>query len=243
MVAPLSWTIRMDEGSAVVAVSGHFAMAGTSDLRTALLKCLADNPESLMVDLSAVELGDETALALFTAVGRQAARWPGTPLLLCAPPPAIAVLVERGRYGRIPVHTTVAQAHRAVTDGRVAVPSISDELLPVAGAVRHARNLVTEACAAWDMPDLVGPASLVISELVSNAVEHAGTMMTVKLARRSRYFHLAVRDGAAQPPAPAPEPRGLAMRGRGLMLVSHVATHWGWLPTVDGKVVWATLVA
>jgi hypothetical protein len=66
-------------------------------------------------------------------------------------------------------------------------------------------------------------------------------MITVKLARRSRYLHVAVRDGIpAEPVLDAPPP-GSVRRGHGLVLVESVATHWGTLPTSDGKVVWATL--
>jgi hypothetical protein len=31
------------------------------------------------------------------------------------------------------------------------------------------------------------------------------------------------------------------MRGRGLLLVEATAHSWGWLPTDNGKVVWASL--
>jgi hypothetical protein len=33
------------------------------------------------------------------------------------------------------------------------------------------------------------------------------------------------------------------MGGRGLLLVDSFAVDWGWLPTSDGKVVWASLAA
>jgi anti-anti-sigma factor len=240
MARQLAWTVVESDGCAVVTVSGLLDLGGTAGLRTALLKCLAEQPDALLVDLAALELADATVLALFTAVARQAAHWPGTPLLICAPSEPVARMLERGRHGNVPVHADVAGARRAVEDGRAEVPSISDDLLPVAGAVRHARNLVTEACLAWDLPELVGPASLVVSELVSNAVEHAGTMMTVRITRRNRYVHIAVRDGSAEEPISG-SPGGLSDRGRGLLLVSTVAAHWGSLPSQDGKVVWATL--
>ncbi len=243
MAAPLGWTVSETNGLALVAVRGRLDLAGTPRLRTALLKCLAEQPDAVLVDLSSVDLGEDTALAVFTAVSRQAAMWPGTPVLLCAPPPAVAGLLARGRYGSLPVHPSLAAARSAVADGRVVAASLSDQLLPVSGAVRHARNMATEACARWDLPELVGPASLVVSELVSNAVEHAGTLMTVQLTRRARYMHIAVRDGLPDEPLMArPDPTS-PNRGRGLMLVDAVTVHWGSLPSWDGKVVWATLTA
>src|SRR4051812_13780961 len=103
MTVPLAWTVDQTGGLAVVTVRGRFDLADTPRLRTALLKCLAEQPRALLVDLSAMELGADTALALFTAVSRQAARWPGTPILLCGPSPRLAALLERGRYGRVVV--------------------------------------------------------------------------------------------------------------------------------------------
>jgi anti-anti-sigma regulatory factor len=240
MATPLGWTVDEKDSLTVVSVRGVLDLRGAAGLRTALLKCLAEQPDALLVDAAGLELADDTVLAVFTAIARQSALWPGTPLLVCAPSPRVAALLARRRHGGIPVHATVEEGRRAVADGQATVPSITDRILPIAGAARHARNLVTEACLVWGLPDLVGPACLVASELVSNAVEHAGTMLTFQLAHRSRYLHLAVRDGGPGEPV-VRSPQGVSERGRGLLLVSSVATHWGWLPSREGKVVWATL--
>ncbi|WP_030437334.1 ATP-binding protein [Actinoplanes subtropicus] len=240
MTGPLAWTVGEAAGLALVTVRGRLDLGGTPGFRTALLKCLAEQPEAVLVDLSEMELVEDTALALFTAVARQAARWPGTPILLCGPSPQVTELLEGGRYGKVAIRSGVAEARREVASGAVVTPSLSDQLLPIAGAVRHARDVVTEACLAWELPELVGPASLVASELTANAVEHAGTMMTVRITRRTRYVHVAVRDGSTDPPL-LNRSAGLTERGRGLLLVDAIARHWGWLPTGDGKVVWASL--
>ena len=102
--------------------------------------------------------------------------------------------------------------------------------------------MVTDACLRWNVPDLVAPAALIISELVSNVVDHAHTLMTVQVAHRDSHLYLAVHDGASAPPAPG-EGGGdrLPLRGRGLMLVAAAATTWGYEHRDDGKVVWATV--
>ncbi|GIM90923.1 ATP-binding protein [Paractinoplanes toevensis] len=173
----LSWTVQEDDGHVVVVVRGHLDLASSPGLLTALRKCLAEQPEAVLVELD---------------------------------------------------------------DGPAVLPSIRDQLFPIAGAVRHARNLATEACLTWELPQLVGPAALVASELVSNAVEHAGTTITLEFRRRPRHVHVIVRDGSPGEPVPR-DPGVQAERGRGLMLVNSIAAHWGWLPTRDGKVVWAAL--
>jgi anti-sigma regulatory factor (Ser/Thr protein kinase) len=120
--------------------------------------------------------------------------------------------------------------------------AVLEELLPVAGASRRARDMVTDACLRWDLPNVVGAAAIIISELVSNVVDHAHTPMTIEVAHRDSHLYLAVHDGASTPPVPkdlAGDTR--ALRGRGLMLIAAVATTWGYDPNNGGKTVWATV--
>jgi anti-sigma regulatory factor (Ser/Thr protein kinase) len=117
---------------------------------------------------------------------------------------------------------------------------VFEELLPVSGAAWHARNVVTDACLRWDLPDLVGSAALIISELVSNVVDHARTVMTIEVAHRDSHLYLAVHDGASAPPV-VRELAGDALHGRGLMLVAATATTWGYDYREHGKTVWATV--
>lgn len=241
MNAPLAWTVERRDGLAVVGLRGGLDLRGTSRLRLDLLKCLADQPRALLVDMSAMELREPTALAVFTAVTSQAARWPGTPVLLCGPTPRTRQLLERRRYGRLSLHPSLRDGLRAVNTGTAATAAVSDQLLPVAGAVRFARDLATGACLSWDLPELIGPVSLVVSELVSNAVEHAGTIITLQVGRRDRYVHVAVRDGSREEPHLDPPADARVLKGRGLLLVDSLAVHWGSLPSHEGKVVWATL--
>jgi anti-sigma regulatory factor (Ser/Thr protein kinase) len=115
-------------------------------------------------------------------------------------------------------------------------------LEPVAGACRRARELVTDACARWNLPDASGPAALVLSELVGNVVRHAGTPMQVTVTLRRPYLHLAVVDGSS---AQARE-GGTDLHaegGRGLLLVRELTQRWGSVPAGQGKAVWAMLPA
>jgi hypothetical protein len=203
------------------------------------MKCLAEQPTALLVDLSELIVTDDLALSVFTAVVRQAALWPGTPVQLCAATAPVTALLAGGQYGRHSLYTSVDAG--LVMPG-VDPPLVIDELVPEPGAPRHARRLVNEACSRWSLPEVAGPASLVASELVTNAVEHAATPMTLRISRRDRYVHIAVRDGSPVEPA-LRRPLVTESGGRGLLLISSVATHWGSLPCRDGKVVWATLAA
>jgi hypothetical protein len=241
MATALSWTTGERAACMIVMVRGQLGLKDTAELRGVMQKCLAEQPAALLADLSGMSLGEEVGLSVFTAVHRQAAIWPGTPVLLCGPQPAVADLLGRHRYGALQVRADVDAAVREVTETGAAPAMLSQRLQPVPGAGRAARDLATEACVRWDLPDLVAPASLVVTELVANVVDHAGTSMTLQFVRRARCLHIAVREESDQPPQMRLPEGGLAEGGRGLMLVAAVAAHWGWMPARDGKVVWARL--
>ena len=234
-------TVRDDDRRLIAALSGTLSLSDVAEVRLRLLKCLAEQPEALLIDLSRMSLADPLALSVFVAVRREAARWPGIPVLLCAPQPHTRHELGRAAYRSLPQFTTVEAARAQAGLERHTLSMLSDELLPISGAARQARNVATDACVRWKLPDLLAPASLVASELVSNVVDHAHTMMTLRLTLRPRYLHIAVWDGAATEPVPHTAEGVATMRGRGLMLVEATAHSWGWLPTDNGKVVWASL--
>ncbi|MCE0766363.1 ATP-binding protein [Pseudonocardia kujensis] len=68
---------------------------------------------------------------------------------------------------------------------------------------------------------------LVVTELVANVVDHAGTPFEIALYREPGTLHVTVRDGCPEPP----EPRGMdpnSSRGRGLLVVQAVCRDWGY---------------
>ncbi|MBV9804528.1 MAG: MEDS domain-containing protein [Solirubrobacterales bacterium] len=81
---------------------------------------------------------------------------------------------------------------------------------------------------------------LVVSELATNAVIHAGTPFCVSVRYDGSVFRISVHDWSTLEPIvrrPAPG----APSGRGLRLVSSVTRDWGIDPDPDGKTVWAEL--
>ncbi|WP_229067544.1 STAS domain-containing protein [Actinoplanes sp. DH11] len=222
----------------LVHVRGELSLASAPTVRTALLKCLVEQPDAVVLDLAETVIVEPAAASVFLAAARQASLWPGIPMLLAAPNPALAELFTHG-YGRLTVHASVREALHAETRQRTLC--IKDILLPVSGAARHARELVAEGCLRWGLPHLVDPAAVVAGELVTNAVVHAGTMIDLRINLGRRYLIVAVRDGSDVLPVP-PSPASVDQAGwRGLALVTRVAYRWGTLPAYGGKVVWATL--
>ncbi|KXK62002.1 ATP-binding protein [Micromonospora rosaria] len=239
MSSRITCTVHDESPVTVVRLRGDLDVDTMRSVHTVLTRCLATQPDALVVDLARVRVADRLALSVFAAICRQAADWPAVPMVLCSPPPAAATwLAESTTCRVVPVRPNCAAATRMA--GAEASPRLRARLEPVTGACRRARELVGEACGRWNLPELVGPASLVLSELVGNVVRHAGTSMQVTLTLRRPYLHVAVSDGsrlAARPGRPDLRAEG----GRGLLLVRELAQRWGSSPVPDGKVVWAIL--
>ncbi len=198
MVSRITCQVHDGAHVTVVRLAGTLDMISMREVYAHLERCLARQPDALVVDLAELAVHDQLAVSVFAAAARHAADWPAVPLVLCAPHPEAAALL--------------------------------------AGC----RELVADACARWNLPDAVGPASVVLSELVGNVVRHAGTPMQVTVTLRRPWLHLAVVDGAAARPGPAGQ---RDEGGRGLLLVRELADRWGSAPAGDGKAVWATLPA
>jgi hypothetical protein len=218
-------------------VRGGLDAASGPALHHAAESCLEREPVALIMDLSAMIVLEDEAMAVFAEVIRIADRWPGTPVLLCAPDPVHPGLRTLGAGFPHTVFGSVAHAWDAL-EASEPDPLIAEKLLPAAGEARRARDLATEACLRWDLLHLVGHSALIASELVINAAEHARTVMTLQLKLGWHYLYIAVADGAAELPAIG---RANGDGGNGLLVVESLAHQWGCVPLADGKVVWAAL--
>jgi anti-sigma regulatory factor (Ser/Thr protein kinase) len=109
------------------------------------------------------------------------------------------------------------------------------------GAPADARHRLAEALAHQGHPRaLLDDARIVVTELAANAVVHAGSPFSVCVRGDGGRVRIGVRDNSRAMPAPQ-EPSAVRLSGRGLQLVSAIASRWGVEPLVDGKVVWADL--
>ena len=126
--------------------------------------------------------------------------------------------------------------------------------LPEPAAVAAARKFVRDTLCSWldagpgTAADaaadggLVNDAVLLTSELVTNAVVHAGTQVQVTCKLAAGAVEVVVRDShpARMVPGPAPDDTVPAERtgGRGLLLPSALAAAWGVSYGTDAKAVW-----
>ena len=110
-------------------------------------------------------------------------------------------------------------------------------------SVGAARRFIAARTAAWAFPTPV-PDQLVLigSELVTNAVLHARTELTLTLELREDRVRISVKDRSQAPPT-LRHYRPDALTGRGLGVVAALSDLWGVSTAPDGKVVWAELRA
>ena len=111
------------------------------------------------------------------------------------------------------------------------------QLPPHPSSAGEARRMVRRLLTDAGRRDLLEPASLLVSEVVTNALEHSGTTIDVSMALRDDGVLVEVGDGSRHMPARrhyAPT----ASTGRGLALLDETATAWGVVPGVRGKTVW-----
>jgi GAF domain-containing protein/anti-sigma regulatory factor (Ser/Thr protein kinase) len=120
---------------------------------------------------------------------------------------------------------------------------------PEPAAVAAARKFVRETLQSWletgpgpGDAGLVDDAVLLTSELVTNAVVHAGTQVHVTCKLAASAVEVVVRDShpARMVPGPARDDNIPAERtsGRGLLLPSALASTWGVSYGADAKAVW-----
>ncbi|KAB8164611.1 ATP-binding protein [Streptomyces sp. 3MP-14] len=121
-------------------------------------------------------------------------------------------------------------------------PSLAEVLLPSEppSAGRARRLTRSQLGARWLLPEeLTEHAVLLVSELVGNAVQHAGAAeFGLRIRRRRGWVRVEVRDPSRALPALLPVREMEVISGRGLFLVDTLADRWGVDLLPHGKSVW-----
>ncbi|MCO8271555.1 ATP-binding protein [Actinoplanes sp. TRM 88003] len=239
-----------DTSTAVIELRAHgpwssfFGEQVTARLRL----CLAGPSTVIIVDLRHLDDPHAASLPFWLAAWRQARLAPAPARVVFCLSPATALSRRlRNRQGPQPrVCATLAEARVAITERAARADRFQVRLAPLPASARAARDLVAQACHAWNLARLEPDSALIMSELAANAVEHAGTDFTATVTHAGTGLHLAVRDNAARFPHSSELTLGGPQlppleRGRGLRLIHAIAAGWGATPTRGGKVVWASV--
>jgi anti-sigma regulatory factor (Ser/Thr protein kinase) len=122
---------------------------------------------------------------------------------------------------------------RSLGAGRVA----SRTLPPDAAAVAVARAWTGRQLARWMLDELAFTTTLVVSELVTNAIRYSTGPVALRLIKDEHTLICEVSDTSSA----APHPRKARLSdesGRGLSIVTQLAQHQGTRFTACGKTVW-----
>ncbi|HEY6533251.1 MAG TPA: ATP-binding protein [Acidimicrobiales bacterium] len=122
-----------------------------------------------------------------------------------------------------------------MTDARASFP-------PTLTSATDARHFAERVLDRWGLEDLRDTVRLLVSELVINAVLHAGTTITLCLRLDPDRLLVEVTDGSTSPPVlrvPGPS----APTGRGLQILASLSDEWGVDSLPVGKTVWFALAS
>jgi anti-sigma regulatory factor (Ser/Thr protein kinase) len=123
-------------------------------------------------------------------------------------------------------------------------------LAALPSAVPWARRILRHMLHEWRLESMADTASLLVSELVTNAVQASadtivrdhGKLPMIRLAIRLTPARLVLEIWDPSPLRPVPQDGGIASdHGRGLLLVDVLAEAWGHRAADGGKIVWCEL--
>ncbi|WP_241672311.1 ATP-binding protein [Streptomyces sp. IB2014 016-6] len=122
-------------------------------------------------------------------------------------------------------------------------PGYTAELPGAPESVGRARAFVSSALATWGLDDdLVGCGEVIVSELLTNVVDHTKTPLTKVVIERR--VDCSVRIGVSDRSRVVPCMRAATddgESGRGLRLVDALSSRWGYRRNRWGKVTWAEI--
>lgn len=225
----------------VLSLGGRLDRLTAPAVHRQILIALAEHQQALVCDVGQLQVTDPMALVLFRGIGLQARYWPGAPVVLCRPDPETRDHLHRLGVDRvIPIRPSLAAAadlarRRAPTSGDAL------HLPPLPAAARAARDFVRSTCRDY-AAETVETAVLLVNELVSQALRHAGSDLGVHLSLDGNTIRLGVSDD--DPRLPHRLPRTTGAGGAWvweLRVLNALADRWGALPTAQGKLVWCLL--
>jgi CheY-like chemotaxis protein len=222
--------------------SDRFSVVGEArDGGEAIVQAARHRPDILLLDLSMPVLSGLEAVAPI----REAS--PDTQVVVLSHFPERrlgSLLLARGAIGYLEKRGSLVDL-----SGRLlaiaGLLEVADDVLHEGGAdvaadprgPGHARRFIEELLGAWDCRESLDVVRLLASEVVANAVVHAGSDVKVAVQLRSDAVRVAVTD--RDPTVPAMRsPDVTEESGRGLALVDALSSVWGIDPIPGGKHVW-----
>jgi len=224
------------DGDARIVLTGVLDPPASRLVHDALVALLRD-VDRVLVDITGLTITRTSLLHVFPDALDAAGGWPAVRL----------ALVYRGETMRQALHASRVTRRVAVADQPdLALLRCAEqprqvrarwELPADRDTPHHTRSMLGMRLANWSCPDIAAAdVELVLSELVTNAVLHAGTQVHVGLLLDEDGLRVEVRDFNPTQSLPG----SAAMTGMGLRIVQSLVSRWGVDSHMDGKTVWAT---
>jgi anti-sigma regulatory factor (Ser/Thr protein kinase) len=206
-------------------------------LRDGLLKCGAELPDAVIVDVGGLRIVWAGALTVFATVWMRLGDWPGVPLVLVSRDVLPGTALRRF----VPVYPDLDSALRSLARPLPRRRATFDLPWDLASAAT-ARSQVRATCQVWGIAgDVTEDAAAIATEFVENTLVHTHSPAVLRLDFRRGLLTIAVADDDPTP-AVACEHATAHGHGFGLRLARQLAKTWGCTPALNGgKVVWAVV--
>ncbi len=116
----------------------------------------------------------------------------------------------------------------------------SSRFAPLPESPARARAFTADTLQSWGCGGLIDVAQLLVSELVTNVVLHAGTDAVLSIGLRPDRLRIEVADGSVTVPHTS-DSTSNGTSGRGLPIVEVIGDDWGVEQRHGGKTVWTEI--
>lgn len=221
-----------ENGVHIVAVIGFVGDDDVDRLVSAVQVALDREPRGVVVDLADAAVTSEAPPAL-RRLSALAAGWPRASVAICSSVPEVVALAGDT------VYADRTEALRRIDD-RSDAPRERVDLRSARDSPAQARAIVAACTERLGLQDVRDDVTLVVSEMVTNAVRHAGPPVALEIQSERDAVLIAVNDGSPDRPL-ARVADADAEGGRGLLLIDLLCAEHGVRPDPPGKTVWAAL--
>lgn len=221
----------------LIDVAGTLRRDNNPRLQEVVLKTAAHAPDAIILDLAGVNDPDHLSATLLLTLAHHVAAADGE-LILAATPPPVRIAVHQSTPTLLRMFPTREQALHEAKQAP-ARRRVARDLPANPHAPWSARRLIDGMCTRWQLAQLHESALVIGTELVTNALNHAGGPITLHVTLRSYVLRIEVSDPSTAQPKRSSE---ASTTGSGLRLVEALATHWNVKTTPTGKTVWADLI-
>jgi anti-sigma regulatory factor (Ser/Thr protein kinase) len=234
--------------SGIVTITGRYRLP--SDLLHQLKHALAENPLVVILDLHEAAGATQQLAEVLDPVSAYLAAWPATVLVVCVPDPEkTAPFLPPTIIDRIVLDRSLEAGLERARDLIPHQQRATTFLTPKPEESDIAREFTRRTLRDCGLEELIWPASLVVSELVTHSILQTHTVLDLSLSRVDRRIRIAVHDHGSDSLRISQlveliDPLEDPLRHRGLLVVRALTRCWGVFPSREhGKTVWAVMEA